>query len=149
ASRRDEGVVRVVVSQSSKAQLDFPSVTYTDIFGHPRSQVEIDAQVDLWALLATDDIEDSSLEDYLPASYERVGGQLVRQPLDCGSYYRPGPGLTQAGATRVVALDLDAPAAPLEAVTVLGYADAVYIDQDALVLRQTDYGSSTSPVSTV
>jgi beta propeller domain-containing protein len=149
ASRREEGVVRAVLSQTSKAQLDYPTITYVDIFGHPRSQVEIDAQVDLWALIATEDIEDSRIEDYLPTSYERVGSDLVQQPLDCGSYYRPGPGLTQAGATRVVALDLDAPTAPLEAVTLLGYADSVYIDQDALLLRQTDYGSSTGSISTV
>jgi hypothetical protein len=149
ASRREEGVVRAVVSQTSKAQLDYPSVTYTDIFGHPRSQAEIDAQVDLWALIATEDIEDSSIEDYLPSNFERVGGELVRQPLDCGSYYRPGPGVTQAGATSVVALDLDAPTAPLEAVTLLGYADYAYIDQEALILRQTDYGSSTGVVSIV
>jgi beta propeller domain-containing protein len=148
-ARREQGVVRAVVSQTSKAQLDYPSVTYTDIFGHPRSQAEIDAQVDLWALLATEDIEDSIIEDYLPARYERVGGELVQQALDCGSYYRPGAGLTQAGATSVVALDLDAPAAPLAGVTLLGYADYVYVDQEALILRQTDYGSSTGAVSII
>jgi hypothetical protein len=149
SSRRQEALVRGVVTQGSKAQLDYPTVSYVDIFGHSRSQAEIDAQVDLWALLATEDIEDSRIEDYLPARYERVAGALVEQPLDCASYYRPGPGLTQSGATSVVSLDLGALDTPLETLTLLGYADYVYIDQDSLIIRQTEYGDPTAPVASV
>jgi beta propeller domain-containing protein len=148
ASRRSQSVVRAVVQQTSKAQLDYPNVSYVDIFGRPRSQAEIDLQVDLWALLATESIEDSLIEDYLPTAYERVAGELVEQPLRCADYLVPGPGLTQVGSTSVIALDLDAVAAPLASTTLLGYSDYVYVDADAAVLRQTDYGSYTGDVTT-
>jgi hypothetical protein len=148
SSRRTGSSVHAVVQQSSKAQLDYPNVSYADIFGHPRSQVEIDVQVDLWALLASESIEDSRIEDYLPAAYERVAGELVQQPLRCADYLLPAGSLTQAGSTSVVSLDLDAPAAPLETLSLLGYADSVYIDEDAVVLWQTDYGDYTSPLPT-
>jgi hypothetical protein len=145
--RRQDGVVRGVVLSSSKAQLDYPNVSYVDIFGNPRSQEEIDVQVDLWALLATESIEDSTIENYLPSSFERVDGALVAQPLNCADFYLP-PGFSQGGSTTVFSLDLDAAAAPLESVSVLGYSDGVYVDADALLLRQTTYGEPTQLVST-
>jgi inhibitor of cysteine peptidase len=148
-SRLHDSVVRAVLQQSSKAQLDYPNVSYVDIFGHPRSQTEIDLQVDLWQLLSIESIEDSVIEDYLPAAYERVGGALVQQPLRCSDYLIPGPGLTQAGATTVVALDLDAIDAPLGNVTVLGYPDAVYAGNDSLILRLTDYADYTGVIPSV
>jgi uncharacterized secreted protein with C-terminal beta-propeller domain len=148
-SRLHDSVVRVVLQQSSKAQLDYPNVSYVDIFGHPRSQTEIDLQVDLWQLLATESIEDSVIEDYLPAAYERIGGALVQQPLRCSDYLVPGPGLIQAGATSVIALDLDAVDAPLGNVTVLGYSESVYAGDDSLILRLTDYADYTGPIPNV
>jgi hypothetical protein len=138
-SRSHDGIVRAIVQQYSKAQLDYPNVSYVDIFGHPRSQAEIDLQVDLWALLAIESIEESVLSDYVPNAFERVGGELVKQPLRCGDFLVPGPGLTQAGATSVVALDLGALDAPIGNLTVLGYSDYVYTGTDSLVLRQLNY----------
>ena len=143
-SRRSGSVVRAVIQQSSKAQLDYPSVTYTDIFGNPRTQTEINLQVDLWALLATESIEDSTIENYLPTVYERIDGVLVQQPIDCAAYLLPSGELTQAGSTSVVSVDLEAPG-DVDTLTLLGYADYVHIGQDALVLAQTDYGDYTSP----
>ncbi len=140
SSRRHDGIVRAVVSQGSKAQLDYPSVSYVDIFGRPRSQAEIDLQVDLWVLLAEDSIESSIIEDYLPSGFERVAGQLVPQPIRCGDYWLPGDeGLTQAGSTDLVTFDLDAPQSSLGHATVLGYAERVYANDDAIILSQTDY----------
>jgi inhibitor of cysteine peptidase len=148
SSRRTGSVVHAVVQQYSKAQLDYPSVAYTDIFGNPRSQTEIDLQVDLWALLATESIEDSSIEDYLPTAYERVGGELVQQPLDCEQFLLTSGSLTQAGSTSIVSLDLDAPTGPLGRLSLLGYADSVFVDADSIVLSQADYGDYASPVPT-
>jgi inhibitor of cysteine peptidase len=148
-SRLHGSVMRAVLQQSSKAQLDYPSVSYVDIFGHPRSQTEIDLQVDLWQLLATESIEDSVIEDYLPATYERIGGALVREPLRCSDYLVPGPGLTQVGATSVISLDLDTVDAPLGAVTVLGASDSVYAGNDSLILRLTDYADYAAAIPSV
>jgi uncharacterized secreted protein with C-terminal beta-propeller domain len=139
SSRRHDGAVRAIVQQQSRAQLDYPNVSYVDFLGHPYSQHEIDLQVDLWVSLATDTIADSVIEDYLPSELERVNGALSKQPLRCGDYWLPGPGLTQAGATSLVTLDLDEVDDPLRYTTVLGYADRVYANDSALLLTQTDY----------
>jgi hypothetical protein len=148
-SRQSDSVVRTVVQQYSKAQLDYPNVSYVDLFGRPRSQAEIDLQVDLWVLLQVESIEDSVVENYVPVSYERVGGELVRQPVSCGDYLVPSTGLTQAGFTTVVSLDLEQVDAPLGQLTVLGYSDYVYTGADSIVLRQTDYGGYTGELPTV
>lgn len=145
-SRRHGSVVRSLVQQSSKVQLDYPAVSYFDIFGNRRSQAEIDLQVDLWVLLTTESIEDSVVEDYLPDTFERVDGALVEQPVRCGDYLLPGPGLFNAGATSIVSLDFDALDAPLGTATVLGYAEGVYANDDVLLVRQTDYGDYTQPI---
>jgi hypothetical protein len=140
SSRRHDGIVRAVLSQGSKAQLDYPNVSYGNIFGRARSQAEIDLQVDLWVLLAEDSIDDSIIEDYLPSSFERVAGQLIEQPIRCADYWLPGSkGLTQAGSTDLVTLDFDAPQASLGHTTVLGYSERIYANDDAIILSQTDY----------
>jgi Beta propeller domain len=149
SSRRNDNVVSAVLQQYSKAQLDYPNVSYVDIFGHPRGQAEIDLQVDLWVLLSTESIEESVIEDYVPSAFERVGGELVRQPLNCGGYLQPGPGLTQAGATSVITLDVDAPGAPLGNLTVLGYSDYAFTGTDSIILRQTDYADVAGELPTV
>jgi hypothetical protein len=147
-SRRHGSVVRSLVQQTSKVQLDYPTVSYFDIFGNQRSQAEIDLQVDLWVLLTTESIEDSVVEDYLPATFERVEGALVEQPVRCEDYLLPGPGLFNAGATSIVSLDLDALGAPLGTATLLGYAEGVYANDDVLLIRQTDYSDFSQPIST-
>ncbi len=139
SSRRHDAVVRAVVQQGSKTQLDYPSVSYTDFLGHPYSSDEIDQQVNLWLSLTRDTIAESVIEDYLPSSYERVDGALVKQPLRCADYWLPGAGLTQAGASAIVALDLDELEEPLRHTTVLGYAERVYANQDVFLIAQTDY----------
>jgi hypothetical protein len=124
-------------------------VSYVDIFGNPRSQAEVDLQVDLWVLLTSESIEDSVIEDYLPSSFERVDGALVEQPVRCQDYLVPaGPGLFSAGVTSIVSLDLDALDAPLGTATLLGYAEGVYANDDVLLIRQTDYGDFTQPIPT-
>jgi len=139
SSRRHDGVVRTVVQHAVKAALDYPSVSYTDLFGHPRSQDQIDQQVELWVDLTTESIDASSLEDYLPARFERVDGRLQRQPFRCADYWWPAVGLTQAGSSSLVVLDLDEALDPLRSVSVLGQAERVYANDEALLLTQTDY----------
>jgi hypothetical protein len=136
SSRRHDGIVRAILQESSKAQLDYPNVSYVDFLGHPYSQAEIDRQVDLWVSLATDTIEDSLIEDYLPSEFERVDGVLVKKPLRCGDYWLPGPGLTQAGASTILTLDLDDLDTGLRRTTVLGYADRIYANDDASSSRR-------------
>lgn len=147
SSRRHDAIVRAVIQQGSKAQLDSPSVARTDFLGHAYSQREIDQQVDLWVSLTRDTIADSVIEDYLPSEYERIDGALVKQPLRCGDYWLPGAGLTQAGASTIVALDLQESDAPLINTTVLGYAEHMYANDDVFLIAQTDYRYYTGQVS--
>lgn len=139
SSRRHDAVVRAVIQQGSKAELDYPTVEYTDFLGHAYSQGEIDRQVDLWLELTRDTIAESVIEDYLPSSYERVDGALVKQPLRCGDYWLPGAGLTQAGASAIIALDLEDLDASLSHTTVLGQAERVYANEGVFLIAQTDY----------
>lgn len=148
SSRRHDSVVRAVVQHGVKAALDYPSVAYVDIFGNPNTQAEIDLQVSLWVLLTEESIFGSEIEDYLPAEYEIVGGRAVRQPLRCGDYFLPGPGLTQAGASSVVAFDLDALGDPLRSATVLGAANQLYANDDVVLVTQADYRYYTGELPT-
>jgi len=139
SSRRHDAVVRAIVQQSSKAQLDYPNVVYVDFLGHPYSEEEVDLQVDLWVSLATDSILDSVIDDYLPSEFELANGALVKQALRCSDYLLPGAALTQAGSSSVVTLDLDAPTDPLRHTTVLGVAEGVYANTDVVLFTQTEY----------
>lgn len=139
SSRRHDGVVRTVMQHGVKAALDYPSVSYVDLFGHPRPQDQIDQQVELWVDLTTESIDASGLEDYLPARFERVDGRLQRQPFRCADYWWPAVGLTQAGLSSLVVLDLDELQDPLRSVSVLGQAERMYANDEALLLTQTDY----------
>jgi uncharacterized secreted protein with C-terminal beta-propeller domain len=139
SSRRHDGVVRALVRHGVKAQLDYPSIAYVNPFGDPYSQAQVDLQVDLWVQLVTDAILHSSLEDYLPSRFERVGGTLQQQPLACNDYWLPAPGLTGAGASSVISLDLDDLAGPLHSATVVGYADRLYANDDVVLITQYDY----------
>jgi hypothetical protein len=142
-ARRQGSVVRGVILQDFRSRLDDLNVSYVDAFGRPRSQAQIDLQVDVWVRLATESIEATTLEDYLPIAFERVGGHLVKSPQVCAEYYLPPSGLNDAGSTRIVSLDLDGDA-PLEGVSVVGKADSFYLDDEALILQQADYVNVTA-----
>jgi hypothetical protein len=120
-------------------QIGNPYVEYVDPFGHPFPQEDIDAQVDAWLERTADSIRNTEIGDWLPREYSRVNGALVEQPTRCGDYYSPDPGLTEQGVTSVVALDLADVSAPLRGATILGRAERVYSNQDALLITQTDY----------
>jgi hypothetical protein len=57
----------------------------------------------------------------------------------CADYYSPDPRLTENGVTSVVALDLGDVSAPFTGATILGRAERVYSNEDALLITQTDY----------
>lgn len=138
-SRGQGSVVRGVVQYAARIEIDAPNVSYTDIFGRPRTPEQIDRLLQAWVEVSAASIQASTLEDYLPAAYERVGDALVERSLRCGDYLVPEPGLSEGGATSVLSLDLDALDEPLENLTVLGYADTIHVDDDAVIVRQTDW----------
>jgi beta propeller domain-containing protein len=141
ASSRVGSIVRALVQQSYEVQLDAPEISYVDTFGRPRSQAQIDRQVDTWVRITAASVASSSLDDYVPAAFERDGAALVAQPTPCGDYYLSTAGVAGFGTTSVFSLDLADVSAPLGNLTWVGYDGAVVIDEDAAVVRQTYYGS--------
>lgn len=139
SSRRHGDVVRAVIGHEAKAQLEYPSIDYRDMFGNPYSQAQVDMQVDLWVQLVTDAILRSSLEDYLPVHVEVVDGVPVTQPFRCADHWLPAVGISQAGGTSVVGLDLAALDRPLSSTTVIGYAERVYANEDVVLISHYDY----------
>lgn len=142
AASRADGVVHGVVQQGFRARVDYPDVRAGDIFGHPRSAAEADEQIALWVRQTTRDIEVSSIDDYLPISMERVGGQLVQQPRSCPEPLLAAPIEPGAGVTRIFSFDVQAADAPLESVSLLGASDGFYLDAESLILHQNVYGDS-------
>lgn len=136
-SRRHGSVARAVVQMSRKIHIDAPVVSARDIFGRWREQEQVDVQVDAWAAATELSIQQSVLEDYAPAVYERVEGALVRQSLPCEDYLLPSPNLTTLGATSVVAVDLADVAAPLANLTLLGQSTP-FFGESTVILSQTE-----------
>ncbi len=140
SARRHDGLVRAVVQDGFKVpQLGSPYIEYVDPFGHPYPQEDIDAQVDAWLERTAQSIRNTEIGDWLPREHSRVNGVLVEQPVRCGDYYSPDPGLTEQGVTSVLSLDLADVSAPLGGATILGRAERVYANEDALLITQTDY----------
>lgn len=140
SARRHDGLVRAVVQNGFKVpQLGSPYIEYVDAFGNPFPQADIDAQVDAWLERTAQSIRNTEIGDWLPREYARVNGVLEEQPVRCRDYYSAEPGLTEQGVTSVVALDLANVVAPFSGATILGRAERVYSNQDALLITQTDY----------
>lgn len=149
SARREGDVVRALLKHSPKPELDSPNVSYADVFGHPRTQADIDLQVDLWERLSIESIEGSSIEDHVPSIVERVGGELVRQSPSCDDYLLPGGVLVQPGSTTVLTIDLGMASAPLANLTVLADVGAFNAGPDAIILTQWDYDDSDGTPPTV
>jgi Beta propeller domain len=145
-SERTGSVVRGVV-QTYKGQLDYPNIRYVDFLGHPYSQAQIDLQVDLWVQLATQSIEDSTIDDYLATQYERAGGELERQPVRCADLLLPEVGPSESGSTTLVAIDLADLDVPFGNLTLLGSASVANLSEDTALLSQVNYAASAADPS--
>ena len=143
SARRHDDVVRAVVQNGFKIpQIGYPSIEYYDVFGAPFQQSEVDAQVDAWLQRTARSIRDTDLSDWLPREFEvqsSSSGRLVEVTPRCEDYYSPDAGLTESGVTSVLALDLANVTAPLAGATILGRAERVYSNEEALLITQTDY----------
>jgi beta propeller domain-containing protein len=140
SSRRHDGLVRAVIQDGFKVpSIGYPNIETYDPFGNRYAQADIDEQVNAWLDRVERSIRAADLSDFLPREFTRTNGVLVAEPTRCESYYAPDPGLTQSGVTQVVALDLEAPTAPLSGATILGNAERIYANEDVLLVTQSDY----------
>jgi hypothetical protein len=140
SSRRHDDLVRAVIQDGFKVpSIGYPSIEYSDPFGNRYPQADIDAQVDAWLSRVQRSIRAADLSDFLPREYTRTNGSLVLAEPRCEDYYAPDPGLTQSGVTQVVSFDLSTPSAPFSGATILGNAERVYANEEALLVTQSDY----------
>lgn len=140
SSRRHDDLVRAVIQDGFKVpSIGYPSIEYSDPFGNPYPQADIDDQIDAWLSRVQRSIRAAEVTDFLPREYTRTNGALVLAEPRCEDYYAPDPGLTQSGVTQVVAFDLSTPDAPFSGATILGNAERVYANGEALLVTQTDY----------
>lgn len=140
SSRRHDGLVRAVIQDGYKVpSLGRPNVEFRDPFGNPYSEADIDGQLNAWADRMTRSIRATELGDWLPREFEAENGEISPVPFRCADYYKPDTGLTESGVTSVVALDLNDLEASLGGATILGRAERVYSNKNALVISQTDY----------
>lgn len=131
-------------SQQVQLSLDTPPVSYTDIFGERRSQEDIDRQVDLWVELTTESIEASTIDDYLPARFERVGGVLQSLPISCTDLLSlPVDSQGVLGRSSLIALDLAASAARPTLLSLSGNVQLASLAENTAVLLQQDYGNAS------
>jgi hypothetical protein len=151
-SRRYEDLVRVVLSNwNDYMYWSLPQVweyldklSTNDQYWWDSSKSESRKQAILGAILdwradAHAEINDTTLEDWVPRRYERDGDELAAIAPDCAGFFLPQPGLVDYGMTQIVGFDLAAPTATPTQSAVAGYTHAVYSSADALVLAQWDW----------
>ena len=146
SSRRHDGIVRAIVQDGFKVPpLGNPTIEYTDLFGQPFPQDDIDAQVDAWLERTIKSVRATELGDWLPREFARVNGQLDDVEPRCGDYYAPDPRLVESGVTSVIALDLDDIESALGGATILGRAERVYANENVVLVTQSDYRFNWDP----
>jgi hypothetical protein len=91
-------------------------------------------------LLEADSIERSTLEDFLPARYERAAGQLTPQATQCEDYLVLPGGVNQVGSSHLLSIDLADPTSAWGDLALLGSADYFQVGANSALLIHTDYG---------
>jgi hypothetical protein len=133
-------VVRVVVQSDSRyGGLFEPNIERYDAWGRPYDAANIELQLSEWVRRTSDAIRNTTLDDWVPNTQERIGGTLTTLARACDSYYLPAPGLSDYGLTQVLALDLAQVTQPVSGITIVGATSTVYSNPQRLVLAQPDY----------
>lgn len=141
SAARAGSVARSFIQQYSGVGLDYPPVSYVDIFGEPRSQEDIDRQIELWVELTTETIEESTIGDYLPEQYERLAGQLLPVPVSCSSLALSSASQSSLGTSAVVSIDLAAADPRPASIPLFGYyAQAASFSENVAVMFEQHYG---------
>ena len=140
SSRRHDDIVRAVVQSQMQRPATVPHL-YEVVYSGEQYPESRDAEITLarmWALLAKEAIQETTLDQWLPVWGERVDGEVQKQAHQCADFYSPTPGMTNYGLTQILGFDMRSDAAP--AITsILGQATQVYANTEALVLAQPDW----------
>jgi hypothetical protein len=140
SSRLHGTTVRAVVQGGFRTPPLFSAnIEYTDPWGRPYAQAEIDAQIDAWRDRLIAAISETELADWLPIEREIVNGELTPPERRCTDFYAPSPALTDYGLTNIVSFDITDPMSALSGALILGAADEVYSNAEVMLLAHHDY----------
>lgn len=143
SSRRYDDIARIVLAgQSEHGGLFYPEVERYDAWGREYPEDVLEAQLQEWRSRTAASIRNTELSDWLPDTYEKVDGAVVKIEPTCDTYYTPVAGLAEWGLTRIVAVDMSAPDANIAGNTIVGATSIVYSNTDTMVLGQPDFRSS-------
>jgi uncharacterized secreted protein with C-terminal beta-propeller domain len=84
-------------------------------------------------------IDASTINDWLPYSFNRNGGAVSASTTACEDFYIPTVGSTEDGVTEVQTIDLGDPNSVAHDTAILGRADTVYGNDDSLYLAAHAY----------
>jgi hypothetical protein len=144
AARRHGALVRLAVSGGLGMPPGLP-----DFWQHfwsgaqPEDEAAFAAGVDAWEAEAIAAIESSTLDDWLPAGFERSGGagsEWARLPRACDHVAVPEAGLADHGMTRLFSFDMGEDAGAVSDARILGFAARVYASTEYLLLAQEEWG---------
>ncbi|GEM_PF-846205 len=139
SSRRHGDVVRAILQGGFNAHdLYSPDIETNDSFGRQKSVARLENDLQTWRNEVAADIRASTLDDWVPRSFEKEGKDWVKVTPDCGSYYIPQPGLVAGGVTQVVSFAAHDDEIP-QITSVLGGSEHVYANNGVMVLAQTDW----------
>ena len=141
AARRHGDVVRLAVSGGlgmPEGLLDFWRA-YWD--GPPAEDADAFlAIVDGWESDSLSAIENSVVEDWLPAAFENSGGSGWAQlPAACAGVALPPEASTGHGSTRLLSFDFHDDASAVSDVQILGHAGRLYANHEHVLLAQEEW----------
>jgi len=84
-------------------------------------------------------IGSSTLDDWMPVSFEKSGTNVTVSRPSCSDYYLPTTGSTAYGLTQVESINLGQPAAPVKSAAITGRTSVVYGNATSIVLAQEGY----------
>ncbi|MFP6664865.1 MAG: beta-propeller domain-containing protein [Deltaproteobacteria bacterium] len=145
AARRHGSLVRLAVSGGLGIPATLPDFWQSFWSGPQPEQGEaaFAALVDAWEAEAISAIERSTLDDWLPAGFERIGGRASewsRLPPACDQVSVPEAGLADHGMTRLFSFDLSEDTGAVADMRILGYAARLYAGTEYLLLAQEEWG---------
>jgi hypothetical protein len=138
SSRRIDERVRVILGGGAHG----PALSYSPASPPPSADGSYvapteDQQVAAWEALRRSNAEliaKTTYADWLPYAFVKTGGQVTASMPSCSDFYVPGAGTTDFGLTQIESFDLGAPAQAPTVVAIVGSAETVYGNDEAMVL---------------
>lgn len=144
-SRRHTDQVRVVINNHGQFYAWQQPSVYEYLYpeGHTElTKDEARGRIMEWRRDAMASIDETTLDDWLPAMVERVGVEIQKLPPQCDGFYTPKPGRADYGMTQIVGFDMSDGGRMVEQTAIWGRANEVYANHQMMVLAQHDYATS-------